>query len=146
MNISMLMDRATVNIAKSQQGFIDFIVFPTFNPYVGVVEKASVITDMIQSNKETWVTKIEEYEAKKIENEHLVQEMLEKEVEDEDQSEGERKSFLTPKVDAPVSDSKDPKDSTIVERRTSKTNKGETSDLVLPPITTPGKRTNLDAS
>ena len=56
------MDRYTINIAKSQIGFIEFIVQPTFNIiYIYLPEMLKYDTNLSQ-NKKNWTAKIEYYE------------------------------------------------------------------------------------
>ena len=62
MPISMLMDRETVNIAKSQQGFIDFIILPSYNALTQMLPEAQTNLRNVEANKEKWATLIGEYE------------------------------------------------------------------------------------
>eukprot|EP00347_Sterkiella_histriomuscorum_P005745 403355433 len=59
--ISYLMDRTTVNIAKSQMGFLDVIINPSFVSADQVISLQEQL-DHIQNNKEMWQTKFDEYE------------------------------------------------------------------------------------
>eukprot|EP00347_Sterkiella_histriomuscorum_P000561 403375374 len=60
--ISYLMDRTTVNIAKSQIGFIDVIVNPAYEILYKVLPKLEQNMQNIQDNKTRWSTMFEEYE------------------------------------------------------------------------------------
>ena len=62
--ISYMMDRYTVNIAKTQIGFIDVIVWPTFDAlkteFPALIENCS----QLLTNRENWIKKVEKYEEK----------------------------------------------------------------------------------
>ena len=60
----MLNDRCTINIAKSQQGFIDFVIKPAYTAFAEVFPKVDRNIQQMEENKETWKTKINEYEEK----------------------------------------------------------------------------------
>ena len=52
--ISYLMDRTTVNVAKSQIGFLDVIINPSFVVLASIFPKMQAHVDFIQANKDTW--------------------------------------------------------------------------------------------
>lgn len=52
--VGPLHDRDTVNIPKSQIGFIDFIVLPLWETWNSLVEKKSVQLDNLHKNHERW--------------------------------------------------------------------------------------------
>lgn len=54
--ISMLCDRDNTNIAKSQGGFISFVVMPIFSQMVNVMPNLQECIDQLKSNKEEWST------------------------------------------------------------------------------------------
>ena len=58
----MLCDRKTTNIARSQIGFIDFVVMPYFDAIATLMPGMYFTVDQMRSNKETWSSSIEEYE------------------------------------------------------------------------------------
>ena len=58
MDISPLCDRAKFKLAKAQQGFINFLVKPTFQKYCEFIED-SLPMEIIQENFDMWV-KMEE--------------------------------------------------------------------------------------
>lgn len=57
--ISYLMDRKTTNIAKSQVGFIDVIVFPLFEALKVQFPALQENCSMLQANKEEWGKRLE---------------------------------------------------------------------------------------
>lgn len=63
LEVSYLMDRYTVNTAKSQIGFMDFIVGPTFDVMKNYLPKISEYNHHMKNNKKAWEEKIEHYEA-----------------------------------------------------------------------------------
>lgn len=52
--ISQLCDRYTVNIAKSQVGFMDLFIEPTFTALLIVLPKAELNLQMLRQNKKLW--------------------------------------------------------------------------------------------
>ena len=56
------MDRSTVNIAKSQVGFIDVIVSPAYELLFQVIPQIEGHVNNIQENKARWTDLIDEYE------------------------------------------------------------------------------------
>ena len=58
------MDRYTVNLAKSQIGFIDFVVMPTFKIASSFLPELQSYLGNLESNKEKWNSKIPEYDEK----------------------------------------------------------------------------------
>ncbi len=62
LSISYLMDRATVNVAKSQIGFLDVIIAPSFGALAQVLPKMQAHVDYVQANKLTWPDYFDQYE------------------------------------------------------------------------------------
>ena len=62
MPITALMDRTTVNIAKSQKNFIDIIILPAYSALAEVIPLIHQHIEQINSNKERWMTLENEYE------------------------------------------------------------------------------------
>jgi len=62
----MLCDRKTVNVAKSQPGFISFIPLPLFTTLQNILPAISGVIKNIKSNKETWAAYVETEEDKKV--------------------------------------------------------------------------------
>ena len=60
--ISYLMDRFTVNTAKSQIGFIDVIVQPCFEVIKAFLPELQGFIGNLDANKIRWKGKIEEYD------------------------------------------------------------------------------------
>lgn len=56
------MDRCTTNIAKSQLGFIDFIITPAFETIHLFLPDIYRSIDGIEQNRKLWESKIDEYE------------------------------------------------------------------------------------
>jgi hypothetical protein len=57
------MDRTTVNIAKSQIGFLDVIITPPFSCLSSVIDIQQIMVN-IELNKEHWLALVDEYEEK----------------------------------------------------------------------------------
>ena len=57
-----MFDRDTTNIAKTQIGFLDFIIKPTFEVVVKVMPHLEFTLRNIESNKANWSARFEEYE------------------------------------------------------------------------------------
>jgi len=64
-SISYLMDRKTVNIAKSQIGFLDVIVSPAYKTVSKVVQMERNL-EHIEKNKARWALLFDEYESKMV--------------------------------------------------------------------------------
>jgi len=62
LEISQLCDRKTTNIARSQIGFIDFVVLPYFDALASLMPGMYFAVDQMKQNKEQWTVSIEEYE------------------------------------------------------------------------------------
>ncbi|CAD8117077.1 unnamed protein product [Paramecium sonneborni] len=60
--ITMLCDRKTTNVAKSQIGFIDFMVLPYYNTLSQILPQLSEFIVQITENKKAWAEKIEYYQ------------------------------------------------------------------------------------
>ena len=55
------MDRCTTNIAKSQIGFINFIIKPSFDVMNTFLPNIHRIIQGVEQNKGEWESRIEEY-------------------------------------------------------------------------------------
>lgn len=53
-------DRCNINLAKSQMGFIDFIVQPSFEVYVTYLPKVQIHIDQIKQNRKRWESMVGE--------------------------------------------------------------------------------------
>jgi len=62
LDISMLCDRKTTNVSKSQIGFIDFVVMPYFDGLTKILPQMQFAIDSMKKNKEEWSWKVDEYE------------------------------------------------------------------------------------
>ena len=60
--VSQFFDRATTNIAKSQIGFIDFIVKPAFKSVSQVFPNLDHLVQACEDNKANWTNLFDEYE------------------------------------------------------------------------------------
>ena len=60
----MLMDRTTVNVAKSQKNFIDFLILPALTPLSQVIPLVSEHIGICNDNKTRWAALEQEYEEK----------------------------------------------------------------------------------
>ena len=60
--IGMLNDREKINLAKSQIGFIDFIVQPSIQVFADYLPKVKDNLDQCKENKDKWGTKVSEAE------------------------------------------------------------------------------------
>lgn len=58
------MDRYSTNAAKSQIGFIDVIVQPTFDVIKNFLPEIGNYYSNLEQNKENWKSRIDEYEVK----------------------------------------------------------------------------------
>jgi hypothetical protein len=65
LEITMLCDRKTTNIAKSQIGFIDFVVYPYFDVLAKLMPQMTYTCHQLKMNKEEWVKSVDEYERQK---------------------------------------------------------------------------------
>ena len=64
------MDRCTTNIAKSQIGFISFIIKPSFEIMSNFLPNVTIMLDGCLDNSKSWESKVDSY-----------QEIMEKEAE-----------------------------------------------------------------
>ena len=62
LEISMLCDRQTTNVSKSQIGFIDFVVIPYFDAITKIMPDMQFTVDQLRANKDEWSKHIDEYE------------------------------------------------------------------------------------
>ncbi|CAD8196915.1 unnamed protein product [Paramecium pentaurelia] len=60
--VTMLCDRRTTNVAKSQLGFIDFMVLPYYNTLSQILPQLSEFIEQITENKKAWAEQIEHYQ------------------------------------------------------------------------------------
>ncbi|CAD8199035.1 unnamed protein product [Paramecium pentaurelia] len=60
--ITMLCDRRTTNVAKSQIGFIDFMVLPYYNTLQQIIPVLAEFMEQISENKRYWAEQIEHYQ------------------------------------------------------------------------------------
>ena len=60
--ISQLCDRFTTNTAKSQMGFIEFVVAPYYEVLKQFLPELLVVTKQIESNKNEWKDKVAFYD------------------------------------------------------------------------------------
>ena len=77
--ISQFYDRYTTNIAKSQIGFINFIVLPSFTQVVKVFPKLEHLVGALETNKQNWTSLFDEYEkqlTKDNDQTHIVEQYL----------------------------------------------------------------------
>ena len=58
----MLCDRYTTNFAKSQIGFLNFVINPYFNILTSIIPKMSELTREIGANVEIYKTMVDEQE------------------------------------------------------------------------------------
>jgi len=58
----MLCDRYTTNFAKSQIGFLNFVINPYFNILTSIIPKMSELTGEIGANVEIYKTMVDEQE------------------------------------------------------------------------------------
>jgi len=61
-NITYLMDRTTVQVARAQIGFLDVIIQPPFECLTRVLPKMQVFLDYVDKTKVTWKLHFEEYD------------------------------------------------------------------------------------
>ena len=60
--MSQFYDRKTTNIAKSQIGFIDFIIKPAYTAVIKVFPNLSHLEQQMETNKANWTNLFDEYE------------------------------------------------------------------------------------
>lgn len=70
LEISLLCDRKTTNVAKSQLGFADFVVLPYFDALTKVLPRMQFTVDQMKINKEEWIKLVDEYERQREETEN----------------------------------------------------------------------------
>ncbi len=75
--ISMLMDRKTVNIAKSQVGFMGFIIQPAFETYMNFLPNVQKNLDQMAENKPVWEGLVETFQKRLEAGEFQIPEALE---------------------------------------------------------------------
>lgn len=89
--IGMLNDRVSTNLAKSQMGFIDFIVQPSFELFHRYLPKVQPHIDQIKWNRNKWDSMVPECEVFKDDGNNLITYFRQLELEDM-RSEGKSKS------------------------------------------------------
>ena len=62
LDISLNCDWQTTNTAKSQIGFINFLVLPLFKVVETILPESKECIDNLNENKEYWSSKIEYYD------------------------------------------------------------------------------------
>ena len=67
LEISILCDRKTTNIGKSQIGFIDFVVFPYFDSLTKILPRMRYCIEELQANKDYWTLSVDDYEKQRLE-------------------------------------------------------------------------------
>jgi len=72
LNITYLMDRSTVQVARSQIGFLDVIIQPPFECLARVIPKMSVFLEFGEKTKEGWHGLFEEYDKTLEENKQRI--------------------------------------------------------------------------
>ena len=60
--VSLFYDRATTNLAKTQLGFIDFIIKPAFTVVSKILTKLEFIEKRLDDNRNEWVNQTDAYE------------------------------------------------------------------------------------
>ena len=65
LEITMLCDRKTTNAAKSQMGFIDFVVKPYFDALSVILPEMSYTINQMKDNKDAWALLADQYEKQK---------------------------------------------------------------------------------
>ncbi len=68
LEITQLCDRKTVNIAKGQIGFIDFVVRPYFEALTGILPEMEYTVAQMRQNKDFWAVDVDKYEKQREEN------------------------------------------------------------------------------
>jgi hypothetical protein len=81
-----LNDRRNINLAKSQMGFIDFIVQPSFEVFSKFLPKVGVHIDSIKMNRAKWNSLVSECERQKESGNFLMNRF--KEIEEQEAEEG----------------------------------------------------------
>lgn len=61
-SLSVFFDREETNIAKSQIGFLDYIVKPSFELAAKLMPKLSFCVENVETNKANWTDLFDEYE------------------------------------------------------------------------------------
>ena len=133
------MDKTAINIAKSQLGFIDVIIQPSFETWEMFLPNIGRNIEFIQENKNIWKGKMDEYEG--VMNDHTNElkaetenaknhsiSGLDKIIERDEASERKDSQPQAPtrinnlNIQLEPNSPKKQRNSVIVERRTSKTN------------------------
>jgi hypothetical protein len=64
LTISPLCDRNTVDVVKSQLGFINFVVLPTFEILLNVIPEVNTYVDLVKHNLSVYEARVKEKETK----------------------------------------------------------------------------------
>ena len=67
LEITMLCDRKTTNVSKSQIGFIQFVVAPYFDAMTVLMPEMGYTVAQLRANKDEWARQEEEYERLRVE-------------------------------------------------------------------------------
>ena len=84
-------DRANINLAKSQIGFIDFIVLPSFEVFVKFLPKVSKNVEQLKINRQKWSSLVASCKKLQDSGNGLIQKFKEIEEEEEKSSKKEVK-------------------------------------------------------
>lgn len=60
--VSMLCDRETTNLAKSQKGFLTFIIRPAFELVTKILPRLQFAVDMVDTNLKKWEAEEDKFE------------------------------------------------------------------------------------
>lgn len=77
--ISNLFDRYTTNIAKSQIGFVEFIIKPSYQLLIKICPELEFMLETLENNKTLWTGLFEEYEGKMLKGNFYMKEIIETE-------------------------------------------------------------------
>ena len=69
--VSQFFDRDTTNIAKSQIGFLDYIIKPSFELATKILPKIAFTIENVEANKQHWTALFEEYDEIKEKGNHI---------------------------------------------------------------------------
>ena len=78
-------DRETVNVAKAQPGFSNFVVIPIYAQIVNILPIAKECVDQIKSNSKVWETYEETEKDKLVYTKKNEEHIIEEEHEDSDE-------------------------------------------------------------
>ena len=75
--ITQLCDRSVTNVAKSQIGFIDFIIKPSYQVLVNLCPSLQSLMTSIERNRSSWMGEFDSYEERMIEGNNYMIESIE---------------------------------------------------------------------